>query len=48
MKSGGRLMDSKKQKKKKKKRKPLLIENTLEVSVVRRKLDFSVIKSRAD
>ena len=47
MKSGGRLMDSKKQKKKKK-RKPLLIENTLEVSVVRRKLDFSVIKSRAD
>ena len=41
-------MDSKKQKKKKKKRKPLLIENTLEVSVVRRKLDFSVIKSRAD
>lgn len=47
MKSGGRLMDSKK-KKKKKKRKPFLIENTLEVSVVRRKLDFSVIKSRAD
>lgn len=48
MKSGGRLMDSKKKKRKKKKRKPLLLENTLEVSVVRRKLDFSVIKSRAD
>lgn len=38
-------MNSKKQNKK---RKPLLIENTLEDSVVRRKLDFSVIKSRAD
>ena len=48
LKCGGSLMDSKKKKRKKKKRKPLLLENTLEVSVVRRKLDFSVIKSRAD
>lgn len=40
MKNRDRLMDSKKHNT----RKPLLIEKALEVSVIRRKLDFSVVK----